>query len=221
MLARRASRGEIGRLRVGYAYWVDLASLQAIVRLLDQRHPAIRVELRGMSVPAQIAALREQSLDVGFMRPPVNETSLSSEVVLDEPLVVALPRSHPRAAGGSLPLSALADEPFLLHPHGTMPLYHDFIIEHCRAAGFVPHVRHEVDEPQMLLGLVAAGVGIALVPASTARRRPPGVSFRSLRDSSPSLQTALVWRRGDASPALDFFRRLVHEVMVAGRGRRP
>jgi DNA-binding transcriptional LysR family regulator len=104
-------------------------------------------------------------------------------------------------------VSDLAHESFILLPRATVPVFHDLVLKLCREARFVPKVPHEIDHPQMVLGLVATGIGISLVPASVRKTRPRGVVFRPLRPSPRILQTALSWRRDTASPLVaDFVR---------------
>jgi DNA-binding transcriptional LysR family regulator len=169
-----------------------------------------------MSVPAQIAALLDGRLDVGFVRPPVGAAALNSEIVLSEPLVVALPREHRFASQRRLRLSALANEPFILPPREIVPVFHGVVLKACREAGFVPHAVHEVDQLNMVLGLVAAGEGVALVPEGARRTYQDGVVYRPLRPAPSKLETAITWRRGDPSATLAAFistaRRTLHQL---------
>jgi DNA-binding transcriptional LysR family regulator len=167
-----------------------------------------------MSVPAQIAALLDRQLDVGFVRPPVDDAALNSEIVISEPFVAALPPTHRFAARPRLQLSALASDPFVLPPRDAAPRFHEAVLRACREAGFVPHSPYEVDHLQMVLRLVAAGAGVALVPASARKVNQGRVIYRALRSAPDPLQTAIAWRRGDTSATLAEFisvaRRVLH-----------
>jgi DNA-binding transcriptional LysR family regulator len=202
VVARRANRGEMGTLRVGCAHWMDSARILSSLGSFHDRNPGIHFDLHSMSAPLQIAALRDERLDVGYVRPPVNEPSLDSEILLREPFVVALPARHRLVARERIAVSDLASEAFILLPREEAPIFHDLVLEACREAGFVPNVAHEIGSPQMVLGLVATGVGISLVPASVCRARPRGVAFRPLGRSPRVLQTAIAWRREHAAPPL-------------------
>ena len=219
LVARRASRGEVGTLRVGFVYWMDAASIIASVKCFSERHPTIQFDLRTLSVPLQIAALRDERLDVGFVRPPLSEPSLTSELLVSEPFVVALPDDHRLAARGRIQASALADEAFILVPRVTVPIFYDLVLEVCRNAGFVPHVPHEVDHPQMVLELVAAGMGVSLVPASARAAKPRRVVLRPLGPSTRVLQTGVAWRRDNASPLVAGFLEVVREAVGATQKR--
>jgi DNA-binding transcriptional LysR family regulator len=218
VVVRRASRGEVGTLRVAFAHWMDPTTIIASVKSFSGRHPAIQFDLQTMCVPLQVAALRDERLDVGFIRPPLGEPPLTSERVTAEPFVVALPASHRHAARGRLRLAALADEAFILVARGVVPIFYDLVLKVCRDVGFVPHVGHQVDDPLMVLGLVAAGVGVSLVPASARRTRPRGVVLRPLAPSPHILQTAVAWRADSSSPLVAGFLQVVRDV-VARRAR--
>jgi len=161
-------------------------------------------------VPTQLAALRAERLDIGFTRPPVTDPTLNSEVLSTEALMVALPTRHRLAARDRIALRALANESFVLVPRESVPVFHDIVVRACRDAGFVPHAPHEVDHLELLLGMVAAGRGVALVPACVRKLRHPRVVVRALRDSEATLQTALTWRWTNASA-------LVKDFIVSAR----
>jgi DNA-binding transcriptional LysR family regulator len=219
LVARRASLGQVGKLRVGFAYWMDVAMISEMIARFEESQPAIHVELRSFSAPQQVAALREERLDVGFVRPPLGEPSLRSKVVQTEALVVAVPHDHRLAQRRRIALSALKNESFILSQREDVPRFYDLAVGLCRDAGFVPHVRTDVDQPQMLLALVAAGAGISLAPASATNTRQPGVVFLSLRRSAPILETAVAWRRDGETPLIDRFIRVAEEVATASRAR--
>ena len=178
------------------------SNIAALPGAFNAQHRGIQVETKTLSVPAQLAALVEGQLDIGFVRPPVSDHSLISEVVIREALVVALPPTHRFASRSRLPLSALANELFILPPHDVVPVFHDAVLKACRAAGFIPHAPHEADHLHMVLGLVAAGAGIALVPASACKIQHGQVTYRALHPAPERLDTALAWRRDDKSPAV-------------------
>jgi DNA-binding transcriptional LysR family regulator len=94
------------QLRVGIGYCTDQLNIAALLSTFHDHHQDIHVETRTMSVPAQIAALLDGQLDVGFVRPPVDDAALNSEIVISEPFVVALPPTHHFASRPRLQLSA-------------------------------------------------------------------------------------------------------------------
>jgi DNA-binding transcriptional LysR family regulator len=219
LVARRATLGEAGTLRVAVANCMDQRTITRIVSRFGRRHPGVRVELQTMAVPLQVAALRGERLDVGFLRPPVRDPDLGWEILVDEPLVMALPAAHRLASRKHVRLRDASDERFVLVPRDAVPVYHDLVLAACRQSGFVPHALHEADHLHLILGLVAAGSGLALVPACARRIRPSGVTLRSLPPPVPLLQTAVAWRRRDLSPLTEGFLAVARQASIAGRRR--
>jgi DNA-binding transcriptional LysR family regulator len=205
VIARRMGSVDARRLRVGIGYCSDQSDIAALLGAFNAQQRAIQVETKTLSVPAQLAALADGQLDVAFVRPPVSDHSLMSEVMIREALVLALPPKHRLASRSRLPLLAVANELFILPPHDVVPVFHDAVLKACRAAGFIPHAPHEADHLHMVLGLVAAGAGVALVPASASKIQHGRVTFRTLHPAPERLETALAWRRGDKSPAVAEF----------------
>jgi DNA-binding transcriptional LysR family regulator len=214
VIARRMGSIDARRLRVGIGYCSDQSDIAALLGAFNALHRGIQVETKTMSVPAQLAALVDGQLDLAFVRPPVSDHSLMSEVVIREALVVALPPKHRFASRSRLPLSALANELFVLPPRDVVPVFHDAVLKACRAAGFIPHAPHEADHLHMVLGLVAAGAGVALVPASARKIQHDHVTYRALHPPPERLETALAWRRDDKSPALGEFITTARRVLI-------
>ena len=205
VMARRMSGANARRLRVGIGYCTDQSDIAALLGAFHDQHQDIQLETRTMSVPSQLAALLNGQLDLGFVRPPVSDSALTSEIVISEPFVVALPPTHRLASRPHLQLSALANEPFILPPRDAVPVFLDAVLKACRGAGFVPHAPHEADHLQMVLGMVAAGAGVALVPSAARKINRGRVVYRALRPSPDNLETAIAWRRGDTSARLAEF----------------
>ena len=199
--ARRAARGEIGRLAIGYVGSVAYQLLPASVRAFRKRAPDVTLALEEMSSSEQSRALAAGALDVGFMRrPPPIEPGLIGTVVRREPIVLALPRDHALAAVRVLRLRELAREPFVVFPARPRPSWADVAIDLCRRAGFEPRIAQEAIEMQSALSLVAAGIGVSLVPASVRAVRRPGVVFRPIAPAPTS--ELMVVRRDEPPQAL-------------------
>jgi DNA-binding transcriptional LysR family regulator len=216
LIARRTGRGEVGRLRLAVGYCMDHQHVSKAVSLFNRRHHGIRVELQTMAVQEQLEALREDRLDAAFVQPPITEPSVTGETVSRESFVVALPPNHRLAGKRELSLSTLANEPFILPPQSIVPVFHDLVLRACREAGFVPNAPHEADHLQLVLGMVAAGSGVALVPESV-RKMNRRVAFASPRPSPPELQVVVAWRREDTSTIVSEFVKTAREVL--GRRR--
>lgn len=180
-LTRRAGRGEAGRITVGFAASILTTALPEILRTYREQFPGIELRLRELSSAAQAEALADGSIDVGFVREAVTQSSdLVCEPILREEFVAVLPPAHPLGEHKELPLNDIAEEPFVHFPRAVAPALFDQIADACGRAGFRPRVVQEAQEWLTILGLVEAGLGVSLVPASFCRLRWGGVQYRPL-----------------------------------------
>ncbi len=201
--AGRASRGESGRIVVAYPSTFAYSGLPELVRSFRAKFPAVEVVLRELAPQHQVEALREGRVHVGFIRAPLAEPGLSSELVRRESLMAALPSGHPLAARKVIPLSLLAREPFVMFPRVRGPAYFDHLVRLCHDAGFTPRIVQEA--PQLdIVSLVAAGLGVALLPASIRNIRRRGIVLRPLV-GNPKTELLVAWSPREASPVLHEF----------------
>lgn len=156
-----------------------------------------------------LQALRRGELDVVFTRPPAPSAELTAEVVWREPVVAVLPAGHPLCAGPDLDLADLHREDFVTFPRLSAPEFHDHLMSACRDAGFDPHVVQEALAMPTVVGLVAAGLGVALVPGGIRHLALPGVAYRELRSEPVSADIAMVHLAGNDRPLLRTFTSLV------------
>jgi DNA-binding transcriptional LysR family regulator len=201
--ARRAARGEYGRLAIGFTGSSTYATLPAVAAALRQELPGVMLDLRGeLLTPAQVARLLDGTLDVGLLRPPVHDRDLRTEVLQSDPLVAVLPESHPLAAMEAVQLEMLADAPFVTYPSHFRSVVHDAVEDACAAHGFEPVAAHEVAETATLVSFVAANLGVSLVPASVQNMTVRGAVYRPLTEDTTRVELALAWRHGDDRPVL-------------------
>ena len=206
LITRRAGRGEIGELAVGFISVADYNVLPVVLREFRRKFPLVNLTLREATTDAQIRDLIAGRLDVGFLLPPVTEAALESVSILREPLIAALPEKHPLAKkAGKLALEKLKDEPFILFPRTNAPGLYDDVVSCCKAAGFSPRVEQEATQMQTIISLVSAELGVALIPASLTNLRRTGVIYKPLKQQTPLTEIHLAWRRGDELPALRVF----------------
>jgi DNA-binding transcriptional LysR family regulator len=137
---QRAGRGESGTLRVGFIGSASCNVLPGVLRTFRERFPGVTLSLYEQPTDQQIQGLRAAYLDVSFLRPPVPDRSIRAEPIFREPLVLALPETHPLAGRGRVALRALSQEPFVLLPRHLGPSLYDQIVTTCRRAGFSPKV---------------------------------------------------------------------------------
>jgi DNA-binding transcriptional LysR family regulator len=216
--AQRSQRGEMGGLAVAFVPWAEFVFLPAIVRTFGKQHPNVQLQALELNALDQIQALREDRIQVGILRPPVHDRSLAIERVFTERLVVAFAEGHRLEAFERVPVRVLADEPHIFVRRQRVPVYHDLVMRFCRDHGFTVRIRHEVEHPFSVLTLVAAGLGISLVPASAVSNERGGVRHRPLHPAGPAVELAVAWRRGHHAPALDAFLQVVRTQARAARG---
>ena len=206
--ARRAARGETGRLRVGF---VDAAThtgvLPDVLGFFRVHLPSIGLSLFEMDPVQQTEALRNDRIDVGVLHSPPADADrwLRVEPVHVDPLVAALPEAHPLAKRDRLTMSELAEESFVLFSRLAGPPLYDDIIARCRAAGFSPRVVQEASGWHTIASLVGAGLGVSFVPRSLQAEARSGVAYRPVRDLEVDMVLAAVWKRGDRSPVRERF----------------
>lgn len=222
--AAALARGEAGTLRLGFVAAAMDGPLPWVLKAFRGRWPGVELDLRELGSPAQLAALRAGDLDVGLLRLGVEKTAdavdietpggsrgasgeaqsapdgFESAIFLRERYVLALPEGHALAGREDLRLRDLEDEPFLFFPRRVQPALHDAFMARFAELGFRPRLTQEVRGRSTALALVAAGLGLTLVPSEPPPR--PGVLLRPLADALPGAAISLVWRTVDARRAL-------------------
>jgi DNA-binding transcriptional LysR family regulator len=219
---QRAGRGELGRLNIATVPTGPMHPLMPLsVRRFRERYPEASVTLEECLRDELLQRLRQEQVDVAFMRSlPEDPSGLAVAVLLNEPMLLALPRGHAlgkRSATSPLEMRELKGESFIVFARQQGPAIYDSTLAACQRAGFNPRIVQEAPRVITALGLVAAGLGITVVPASMQRIRLEGVVFRAIDDRAGlKAVLALGWRKNDASPALANFVELVR-TMVADR----
>jgi DNA-binding transcriptional LysR family regulator len=200
--ARLADRGDVGVLSIGFVSIADYSVLPPTLKTFRAQYPRIEVELHELTTDAQIRELRAARLDLGIGLGPVSEPDLEFESVLREALLLALPTGFPvGAADGAIDLRLLSKASFIVPPREVAPGLYDLIISYCRSFGFTPRITQEARQMQTVVGLVSAGMGIALVPSSVRNLKRTGVQYRPLRGKAPLIESGIL-RPGAAENAL-------------------
>jgi len=212
-----AAAGYTGQLHLAYTVSVSFhpALPQTLLRF-GQIAPNVRLQLDEMYTEPQFAALLSGEIDVGFVRDePTREQDarkLRLNVIDREPLLLALPTGHPLASRSSLSLEEVADSPFVSQPRELAATLYDRLVQLAVKAGFQPRIVQHAQQLNGLLALVAAGLGLALVPASMRSVRLTGVCYVPLEDPEAYLLLAAACRADDRSPALQQFLAIVAET---------
>ena len=208
--ARRAARGEIGVLRIGFLGSATASFLPGLIRLYRQRYPGVKLVLDELTPSQQDDAFARGELDLGFTRPLSNEQSalLDSRTIYREPLLVAMPeRMAPRKQ--TVDLKTLEQVPLVLFHRRGAPGLFDSITALCREAGFNPRVEHEPNLMQTVLSLVASEAGATIVPACVRNLRADGVAFRRITPNHIRIELIAAWSQNSQSGVLQSFLDLV------------
>jgi DNA-binding transcriptional LysR family regulator len=211
-LGRQISRGEMGQLAIGFVSSAAYNVLPEILRMFRTCVPGVALELHELTSDQQLQWLRERRIDVGFVRPPVEDEEFSSQVIFQEPLMVALPETHPLAQQAQVSLRSLSHQPFILFPRSLAPGLYDQIITLCQQADFSPTVAQEAIQMQTIVSLVAAQMGVAIVPASLQNLQRTGVIYKAVEEPTPKVAIASIWRHDDLSATVQRFLEIARQV---------
>jgi DNA-binding transcriptional LysR family regulator len=214
-LARRAASGESGLLTLSFVSTADYSVLPPLLREFREMNPQVHIDLREATTDVQLEDLLQGRIDAGLLIPPMTDKAraeLEYMTVLSEPLVLAAPQG-PRALRGkaAATLKEVADMPLIIFPRRIAPALHDAILGCFRDAGLTPRIGQEAIQMQTIVGLVSAGMGVALVPQSVSNLKRPGVEYKPLAGKGTPVETGLAWRRDNMSPVLRNFLELLRK----------
>lgn len=209
--ARQVSEGIAGTLTVTAVSISYYESLLSSLRRFREHFPKVQLIIKEMPSSSQAKAIVAGEADIAFMRKlPISAKNVESRLLLDEEIVMALPADHPKAGAGQIDLRHFAGEDFVFTPQALGTGYHSQLIALCEAAGFYPRVVQEAAQIHTLIGLVACGFGVALVPESIAQSiMRDKVVFRRISPvnaaPNPAIGLYMSWNTDNPSPLLDSF----------------
>ncbi len=207
---RQIDRGEVGRLRVGIVGSAMWGPIPSLLEEFQTKYPRVTWTLHELGPTLQYEALRAKQVDVGFWREPkldeddLKQDNLRQELCFRENVCVAINEHHPLAKLDAIELTDIACEPMLslALDKSAFPRY---LIQCCVKAGFQPTIFQEASEPQTLLAMVGAGLGVALLPETTGRIGWPGVVFLPIRTNPPSANLYVTYTTLDDAPVVRAF----------------
>ena len=207
---RQIDRGEVGRLRVGIVGSAMWGPIPSLLEQFQTRFPRVTWTLHESGPTAQYEALRAKQIDVGFWREPkldeadLRHDNLRQELCFRENVCVAIHEHHRLARHASIELTDIAHEPMLSMAldKSAFPRY---LLQCCVDAGFHPVVFQEASEPQTLLAMVGAGLGVTLLPETTSRIGWPGVVFLPIKTNPPSANLYITYTSQDDAPVVRAF----------------
>lgn len=211
-LGKRLGRGEDGGLCIGYIEnAMHSGVLSTALRTLRVSRPNVHIALYSQPPATQIEGLRQRSLDFSLVDTPPTDSEQDLEYiqVLDDRMLLALPQNHPLAQEENLVASQLGDEQWIAVIHNDDAHSRDHFVAACVNAGFNPDIRLEAGEPLTALGLVAAGLGLALIQHSLRHNAPEGVVLRELPWMNYSTQLWAAWHKANQRPLVSHFRQIL------------
>ncbi len=221
-VARRAQLGELGEMKIGFTSSAPFnAGIPKAIYAFRQAFPAVHLNLEEMSSKGVADALVDETIEVGLIRPLPLPDSLTWVELFSEPLVALLNADHPLAQGSEagLYMSALAEEPFVFFPRSYGSGLYAQLISLATQAGFSPHFAQEAGEAMTIIGLVSAGLGVSVLPASYQSMRIEGVVYRKLLDPEAVTSVWLVQRNANTSAMAKAFVDIVTRQSKSSNGR--
>lgn len=211
---RQIDRGEVGRLRVGIVGSAMWGPIPSLLERFQSEFPRVTWTLHEMGPDQQFEALRSKQIDVGFWREPrlgeeeLKTAHLHQELCFREDVCVAVHKGHALAGREAIDLVDIANEP-MLTLHLSQSAEPRYLVQCCINAGFQPTIFQEAAEPQTLLAMVGAGLGVALMPETTSRIGWPGVVFVPIRVSPPSANLYITYTSQDDAPVVRAFLKIL------------
>jgi LysR family transcriptional regulator, hca operon transcriptional activator len=213
-LARQAARAEAGLMTIGFIPGIEAKIFPHILPILRAKYPEIELSLRSLTTPQQLEALLNREINIGFLRPPIDDAEIVSEVILREKIVAVLPANHPLAKLKRVPVKLLAALPFLEVARNTAPLLHDTAKQLAANAGVTFNSILPAENVLMSLSEVASGLGFCLLPENVRQLLPSNVVAKPLDcDPQPEMPLLVAYRKDDRLPAVAFFLSLLLEQL--------
>ncbi len=202
---RKAARGEIGHLNLAFVSSVAIEIVPGIVTTFRKQLPGVSLDLRNMRTSLQVQGLLNSAIDIGFVRMPLMHDDLRLQVVHRELFVLVLPKAHALARHRKLRLPDLRNESFVAYGRHWAPGFFDSVVSFCTRAGFMPNIVQETGEMYTAIALVAAGVGIAILPRSVALAQRAAVVCKPLPISFGVSEIAVATLKTSDTPLLRSF----------------
>jgi DNA-binding transcriptional LysR family regulator len=217
---RRIAAGRSGLLRLGLTGSAAFSHLPRIARMVRRELPGVVLDIQAdVLTPEQCDGLRSGALDLAVLRPPAIGEAIEMRVIDIEALVLAVSVDHRLSVEPVVSLNELRLEPFIAYASRDSAV-NDAVLRSCRRAGFVPHREHVAPNTAALLALVAAGLGVAIVPESVRALPLDGVVFRDLLDAGTT-ELALAWRAGNDSPIVKSAVQVLSSALLGDAVKKP
>lgn len=211
--ARRIAEGTEGHLSIGCVGSATYSLLPALVRALGEALPDVEVSVRGeMLAPDQLAALTTREIDLALLRPPARADGVIIQTLRRDPLLAVLPDGHALTDRAAVRVKDLDGEPFVAYPGRGRSVMNAVVTSLCAEAGFVPRIRHEAIETSTLVSLVAAGLGVAIVPAPTAALNIAGIQYRPMEPKTLGIDLVAARLKSNETPLMGNVISVLHRI---------
>jgi DNA-binding transcriptional LysR family regulator len=216
LTAQQFARGERGSVRIGFNSSSSFNPfVTEVISQYRVKYPDLNLALSEKATTSLLTELRDGRLDVAFIRPAAGETEgLHTKHLFEERMMIAMPVGHRLAKRSSLSLLAFAQESFVMYPRTNGSALYDAIIAACHNAGFSPRIAQEAPQISSTVNLVAAGIGVTIVPESMSHLQTHRVVYRRISGSAPFATMSLAARCGPVSAAIQSFLMLVDSVLM-------
>jgi DNA-binding transcriptional LysR family regulator len=201
--ALRVASGEAGHLRIAFVASAMPELVPAIALAFRTKYPQVTLELKNLPTVLQVEALEAKTLDVGFVRLPLTAPGLAITPLHSEPFALAISKSHPLARKKRLTVADLAAEPFVTYGQRWAPEFYQTWTGICRKAGFTPVIVQETAEMDTALALVAAGMGVAILPEGVVNRHRRMLKVKPLTREAVRSQVGIAVIRDSSDPLRD------------------
>ena len=200
--ARKVAGWEAGAVTIAFTVASSYVFVPNLIARIRQSFPALILNLRELTTPEQLIALRKEQIDFGLLRPPVSLRGVQSRRVHRETMVVALPRRHALASSPVVELGQIITDTLITYPPVEGPYLHGLVMGLFHAAGLSPANVQHITQTHSILALVEAELGVAIVPRAAERVAPPGVVLVQLAESqNVNVDLHLAWRTNSTNPA--------------------
>ena len=201
--ARESADGTRGELRLGFLGGAMMMLLPTVLREHRRRFPDVKIEPHAMPYPEHLPALHAGVIDIAWTVAAA-DPEIASQIVAQDRLLVVVPTDHPFVERSTIEIGDFTSETLIVISRAISPRLYDETMELCLKRGFRPSHVIEVLEEETVLGLVASGFGIAVVPYPWSVIHIPGIAFRTYPDAS-FIQEVLSWRRDRETPIIRAF----------------
>lgn len=197
------NKGMLGMLKIGFG--PDYETLTKILKIYVEKFPKVEIQLEQMPTSEQLLALEKQEIQIGLLPGPIDRKNIESTVVTKYPFKVVLSSDHPLAKEKSIDLFDLKEENFIITPREIGSTYYDLIINICNKAGFNPNIQKKTYELQTAIPLVAAKMGVAILPQIVEYFKREDIVFLPIQNCDEYLESHIAWNKETRSPLIDLF----------------